>query len=165
MMQAWLRGQQISRPLNTSCGDTWRIWSIGRNHGQRNLAANYGARWSHEKKHLNYLEGNKFSMNRTQLCKEKCGSHFEQQSVCNTTENWRSFVLYDWICLFFFIPCCNVTTLTNITNDDCICTVHVVRSLNLLTPTHAQLNFTKNHLKNSYMFRSTTIFRELQYPR
>ena len=33
--------------------------------------------------------------------------------------------------------------------------------LNLLTPTHAQLNFIKNHLKNSYMFRSTTIFREL----
>ena len=33
----------------------------------------------------------------------------------------------------------------------------------LLTPTHAQLQhhrlkFTKNHLKNSYMFRSTTIF-------
>ena len=54
---------------------------------------------------------------------------------------------------------------------DCICTVHVVRSLNLLTPTHAQLCtyiyifFLKNHLKNSYMFRSTTIFRELQYPR
>jgi len=27
--------------------------------------------------------------------------------------------------------------------DDCICTVHVVRSLNLLTPTHAQLYFIK----------------------
>jgi len=37
-------------------------------------------------------------------------------------------------------------------------------SLNLLTPTHAQLNLIKNHLKNFYMFRSTTIFRELQYP-
>jgi len=34
----------------------------------------------------------------------------------------------------------------------------VVRSLNLLTPTHAQLNLIKNHLKNSYMFRSTTIY-------
>jgi len=38
------------------------------------------------------------------------------------------------------------------------------------TPTHAQLQrhrlkFIKNHLKNSYMFRSTTIIRELQYPR
>ena len=50
-------------------------------------------------------------------------------------------------------------------DNDCICTVHVVRSLNLLTPTHAQLNFIKNHLKNSYMFRSMTIVRELQYPR
>ena len=48
--------------------------------------------------------------------------------------------------------------------SDCICTVHVVRSLNLLTPTHAHI-LLKNHLKNSYMFRSTTIFRELQYPR
>ena len=47
---------------------------------------------------------------------------------------------------------------------DCICTVHVVRSLNLLTPTHAHI-LLKNHLKNSYMFQSTTIFRELQYPR
>ena len=40
----------------------------------------------------------------------------------------------------------------------------------LSTPTHAQLQrrrlkFIKNHLKNSYMYRSTTIFRELQYPR
>jgi len=36
--------------------------------------------------------------------------------------------------------------------------------------THAQLQchwlkFIKNHLKNSYMFRSTTIVRELQCPR
>jgi len=36
----------------------------------------------------------------------------------------------------------------------------------LSTPTHAQLQrhrlkFIKNHLKNSYMFRFTTIFREL----
>ena len=36
--------------------------------------------------------------------------------------------------------------------------------------THAQLQrhrlkFIKNHLKNSYMFRSSTIFRELQSPR
>ena len=38
---------------------------------------------------------------------------------------------------------------------------YIIISLNLLTPTHAQLNFIKNHLKNSYMFRSTTIFREL----
>ena len=40
----------------------------------------------------------------------------------------------------------------------------------LSIPTHAELQrhrlkFIKNHLKNSYMFRSTTIFRELQYPR
>ena len=40
----------------------------------------------------------------------------------------------------------------------------------LSIPTHAQLQhhrlkFIKNHLKNSYMFRSTTIFRELQCPR
>ena len=40
----------------------------------------------------------------------------------------------------------------------------------LSTPTHAQfqrhrLKFIKNHLKNSYMFRSSTIFRELQCPR
>jgi len=40
----------------------------------------------------------------------------------------------------------------------------------LLTPTHAQLQrhrlkFTKTHLKNSYMFRSTTILRVTQYPR
>ena len=39
-----------------------------------------------------------------------------------------------------------------------------------LTPTHAQLQrhrlkFIKKPYKNSYMFRSTTIFRELQYPR
>ena len=37
-------------------------------------------------------------------------------------------------------------------------------AVNLLTPTHAHI-LLKNHLKNSYMFRSTTIFRELQYPR
>ena len=40
----------------------------------------------------------------------------------------------------------------------------------LSIPTHAQLQrhrlkFIKNHLQNSYMFRSTTIFRELQCPR
>ena len=40
----------------------------------------------------------------------------------------------------------------------------------LSIPTHAQLQrhrlkFIKNHLKNSYMFRSSTIFRELQCPR
>jgi hypothetical protein len=73
-----LRGHKISRPLNTSCGGTWRIWSIGKNHGQSTLAANYAARWSHEKKRLNYLEDNKFFMNRTELCKQKCGSHFKQ---------------------------------------------------------------------------------------
>jgi len=39
----------------------------------------------------------------------------------------------------------------------------------LSIPTHAQLRhrlkFIKNYLKNSYMFRSSTIFRELQCPR
>ena len=40
----------------------------------------------------------------------------------------------------------------------------------LSVPTHAQLQshrlkFIKNHLKNSYMFRSSTIFRELRCPR
>ena len=40
----------------------------------------------------------------------------------------------------------------------------------LLTPTHAQLQrhrlkFIKKPFKNAYMFRPTTIFRELQYPR
>ena len=40
----------------------------------------------------------------------------------------------------------------------------------LLIPTHAQLQrhrlkFIKNYLKNSYMFRSLTVFRELQCPR
>ena len=40
----------------------------------------------------------------------------------------------------------------------------------LSIPTHAQLQrhrlkFIKNHLKNSYMFLSSTIFRELQCPR
>ena len=40
----------------------------------------------------------------------------------------------------------------------------------LSVPRHAQLQrhmlkFIKNHLKNSYMFRSSTIFRELQCPR
>jgi len=40
----------------------------------------------------------------------------------------------------------------------------------LSIPTHEQiqrhrLKFIKNHLKNSYMFRSSTIFRELQCPR
>ena len=73
-----LWGHQFSRPLNTSCGGTWRIWSIGKNHEQRTLAANYAARWWHEKKRFNYLEGNKFSMNRTELCKQKCGSHFAE---------------------------------------------------------------------------------------
>ena len=39
-----------------------------------------------------------------------------------------------------------------------------------LIPTHPQLQrhrlkFIKNHLKNSYIFRPTTIFRELQCPR
>ena len=40
----------------------------------------------------------------------------------------------------------------------------------LSIPTHAQLQhhrlkFIKNHLKNSYMFRPTAVFRELQCPR
>ena len=40
----------------------------------------------------------------------------------------------------------------------------------LSIPTHAQLQrhrlkYIKNHLKNTYMFRSSTIFRELQCPR
>ena len=71
--------------------------------------------------------------------------------------SWGVVFHYPWYML--------MAVVLNIYVTDCICTVHVVRSLNLLTPTHAQLNFIKNHLKNSYMFRSTTIFRELQYPR
>ena len=44
------------------------------------------------------------------------------------------------------------------------------RYTQLSIPTHAQLQrhrlkFIKNHLKNSYVFRSSTIFRELQCPR
>ena len=51
--------------------------------------------------------------------------------------------------------------------------LYLYRARNNITqlsiPTHAQLRhrlkFIKNHLKNSYMFRSSTIFRELQCPR
>ena len=52
--------------------------------------------------------------------------------------------------------------------------LYVYRARNKITqlsiPTHAQLQrhwlkFIKNHLKNSYTFRSSTIFRELQCPR
>ena len=51
--------------------------------------------------------------------------------------------------------------------------LYLYRAHNKITqlsiPTHAQLRhrlkFIKNHLKNSYMFRSMTIFRELQCPR
>ena len=50
-------------------------------------------------------------------------------------------------------------------SDNILCLKLPGSSLNLLAPTYAQLYFIKNHLKNSYMFRSTTIFRELQYPR
>ena len=61
----------------------------------------------------------------------------------------------------------------------CICTYSdhyciLYRARNKITqlsmPTHAQLQrhrlkFIKNYFKNSYMFRSSTIFRELQCPR
>jgi len=56
----------------------------------------------------------------------------------------------------------------------CMLLLYLYRARNKITqlsiPTHAQvkcqrLKFIKNHLKNSYMFRSTTIFRELQCPR
>ena len=48
--------------------------------------------------------------------------------------------------------------------------IGLLQQTQLLTPTHAQLQrhrlkFVKKPFKNSYMFRSTTIFRELQYPR
>jgi len=52
--------------------------------------------------------------------------------------------------------------------------LYLYRARNKVTqlsiPTHAQLQrhrlkFIKNHLKKSYMFRSSTIFRELQCPR
>ena len=52
--------------------------------------------------------------------------------------------------------------------------LYLYRARNKITqlsiPTHAQLQrhrlkFIKNYLKNSYMFRSSTIFRELQRPR
>jgi hypothetical protein len=52
--------------------------------------------------------------------------------------------------------------------------LYMYRARNKITqlsvPRHAQLQrhmlkFIKNHLKNSYMFRSSTIFRELQCPR
>ena len=52
--------------------------------------------------------------------------------------------------------------------------LYLYRARNKITqlsvPTHAQrqrhrLKFIKNHVKNSYMFRSSTIFRELQRPR
>ena len=55
-----------------------------------------------------------------------------------------------------------------------ICLLYLYRARNKITqlsiPTHAQLQrhrlkFIKDHLKNSYMFRSSTIFRELQSPR
>ena len=42
----------------------------------------------------------------------------------------------------------------------CICTVHVVRSLNLLTPTHAQLYFIKKPLKKKQV-QSTTVLLKM----
>ena len=61
-----------------------------------------------------------------------------QKIWCHIAES-RNFMIYTW-------------TVTQITQ--------------LSIPTHAQLQrhrlkFIKNHLKNSYMFRSSTIFREL----
>ena len=56
-------------------------------------------------------------------------------------------------------------------STDIIITVFVpctYKITQLSIPTHCQLRhrlkFIKNHLKNSYMFRSSTIFRELQCP-
>jgi len=55
-----------------------------------------------------------------------------------------------------------------------VCLLYLYRARNKITqlsiPTQAQLQrqrlkFIKNHLKNSYMFRSSTIFGELQCPR
>ena len=54
---------------------------------------------------------------------------------------------------------------------NCLITDEISDNITQLSiPTHAQLQrhrlkFIKNHLKNSYMFRSSTIFRELQCPR
>ena len=76
----------------------------------------------------------------------------------------------------------SVEMMVQIFQDVTSCTLQVVywsllylyRARNKITqlsiPTHVQLQrhrlkFIKNHLKNSYMFRSTTIFRELQCPR
>jgi len=60
------------------------------------------------------------------------------------------------------------------TLNKAVALLYLYRARNKITqlsiPTHAQLHrhrlkFILNHLKNSYMFRSSIIFRELQCPR
>ena len=47
----------------------------------------------------------------------------------------------------FFMSSLRILSFLTFFTCDCICTVHVVRSLNLLTPTHSQLYFIKNPFK------------------
>ena len=68
----------------------------------------------------------------------------------------------------------SISRKTNLMHNLSSVLLYLYRARNKITqfsiPTRAQLQrhrlkFNKNHLKNSYMFRSSTIFRELQCPR
>ena len=90
-------------------------------------------------------------------------------NVCTDTHCWTRLVILakNWL----WIPDDGSYVNRNMLERSLL---YLYRARNKITqlsiPTLAQLQrhrlkFIKNHLKNSYMFRSSTIFRELQYPR
>ena len=99
-------------------------------------------------------------------------SVFDNFLVFDCEEIFLPYSCYCYWCLVLTDQDSNTCTQLEDTPPlhDCICTVHVVRSLNFNTNTSTTLTsqveiFIKKSYKNSYMFRSTTISRELQYPR
>ena len=101
--------------------------------------------------------------------------HHIVTSSLNTCRNWR--MKYTWSCAAAWNAGCNEQIFTqkpydrrNKTQNRCNKSDSWGRGTRNWVKIHAQLQrhrlkFIKNHLKNSYMFRSTTIFRELQCPR
>ena len=83
-------------------------------HKRRTHAANHGVCWLHKAKWWNYKKGNKLSFRRAGSCIQNRGIHFDQWSV------WQLKIDVCWAYLIktnAFLPYCNTTTLTNITNS------------------------------------------------
>jgi hypothetical protein len=86
-----LRGHQISRPLTTPCGETWRTWSTGKNRSKRRATAEkHAVLWPRQDEIIREAAN---SLGEAHKCTSRTVGGYFLTVIMNITDNLFSLVI------------------------------------------------------------------------